>query len=790
MRISESWLREFVDVDLPTNELAEQLTMAGLEVDAIEPAAPEFTGVVVAQIVKCEQHPDADKLRVCKVNTGTEEVQIVCGAPNAREGLIAPLATIGGKLPGDFKIKKAKLRGVESFGMLCSAKELGISEDAAGLMELPEDASIGTDIRELFDLNDTIIEVDLTPNRSDCLGMTGVAREVGVITRSSFAEKQIGAVINQIDDQFPVEITANEQCPRYVGRVVKGVNPTAETPVWMQEKLRRGGIRSLSPIVDITNYILLELGQPMHAFDLDKLHGCVVVRMAKDGEELELLDGQTIKLKSDSLVISDKTKACALAGVMGGLESSVTDDTKDIFLESAFFAPKAIAGKARNYGLHTDSSHRFERGVSPELQTKAIELATKLVIEIAGGQPGPLVTAESKDDLPKQAVIKLRRERIAKLLGIELADADVEDILNRLGMEVTAQGDGWEVTVPLFRFDVAIEEDLIEELGRVYGYNNIPRSTAISKLNIKAIPEKEVPLTVIQKTLIDREYQEAITYSFVCPKTQGLITPDAEPIKLANPISSDMEVMRSTIWSGLVKAAVYNRNRQHNRVRLFETGLVFAKSDDKVEQNQSIAGIILGARLAEQWSLNSEEVDFFDIKGDVEALLDLGGTTSEYQFIADKHPALHPGQSAKVMRGDIFVGWVGAIHPALAKELDLPAKTYLFELKMDLIADGSVAKFEKLSKFPQIKRDLAIVVDEAVSADSVLSTAAEVNKEIIKEVRLFDVYRGKGVENNCKSLAISLILRHFSRTLIDNEVDEIVEQVMKKLGDQFGAKLR
>lgn len=790
MKISEQWLREFVDVDLPTNELAEQLTMAGLEVDSIEPAAPEFTGVVVAQIIKCEPHPDADKLQVCKVNTGSEEVQIVCGAKNAREGLIAPLATIGGKLPGDFKIKKAKLRGVESFGMLCSAKEIGIAESAEGLLELPTDAPVGTDIRDYLQLNDTIIEVDLTPNRSDCLGMTGVAREVGVITRSTFTEKQIDQITSEIDEQFPVEVNAIEQCPRYAGRVITGVNPKAETPIWMQEKLRRGGIRSLSPVVDITNYILLELGQPMHAFDVEKLHGCIVVRMAKDGEELELLDGQTIKLKSDSLVISDKTKPCALAGVMGGLESSVTDDTKDIFLESAFFTPKAIAGKARNYGLHTDSSHRFERGVDPELQIKAIELATKLILDITGGKPGPVIEAASSEHMPKMAVIKLRRDRIAKVLGISLIDADVEDILIRLGFDVSAQGDGWEVTVPLFRFDVSIEEDLIEELGRVYGYNNIPRSNASSNLCIKAIPEKDVALTSVQKTLIDREYQEAITYSFVCPKTQELITPGAEQIKLANPISADMQVMRSTIWTGLIKAAVYNRNRQNTRVRLFETGLVFAKDGEKVEQNPSLAGIIFGSRLAEQWSQKADEVDFFDIKGDVEALLALGGATSEYQFIAEKHNALHPGQSAKIMRGEQFIGWVGAIHPALAKKLDLPTKTYMFELNIEQVTEGSVPKFEKLSKFPQIKRDLAIVVDESIAADSVLKAAAEVQPEIVKEVRLFDVYRGKGVEENCKSLAISLILRHFSRTLIDNEVDAIVEQVVNKLADLFGAKLR
>ncbi len=792
MRISEQWLRELVDVELSTDRLAEQLTMAGLEVDSIESVAPDFTGVVVAEIIECEQHPDADKLRVCKVNIGSDEepVQIVCGAPNARKGLKVPLATIGGVLPENFKIKKAKLRGVQSFGMLCSAKEIGLADSADGLFELPVDAPIGADIREYLQLNDTVIEVDLTPNRGDCLGMMGVAREVGVIGRADISPLQIPEVAAVIDDTFPIEITATEDCPRYVGRVIKGVNTSASTPMWMKEKLRRGGIRSLSPTVDITNYILLEMGQPMHAFDLAKLDSGIVVRKAASSENIELLDGQQVDLTENTLVIADHKSPQAMAGVMGGELSSVTTETTDIFLESAFFTPRLIAGKARSYGLHTDSSHRFERGVDPELQRKAIERATALVIEIAGGEPGPVSEVICEEHMPVKEAITLRKDRIKRLLGVEVADIDVEDILSRLGMAVTNIAEGWSVIAPKFRFDVEIEADIIEEIGRVYGYNNIPTTQATSCQTITPIPEACVPFDKVQDILVNRGYQEAVTYSFVCPKTQNILNSIDESISVANPISADMSVMRTTIWSGLLKSAVYNRNRQQNRIRFFESGLVFKKVDRAIIQKKSLAGVVCGQLTAEQWGIKSADVDFFDVKGDVEAILGLTNSLASYSFESAKHEALHPGQTARIIRDEKHVGWIGTIHPAVAKSLDLPTKTFMFELDVDGISQGSLIEFEKISKFPSIRRDLAVVVKESVSVDAVLKSAADISSEILHEVGIFDVYRGNGIEKDCKSLAISLILRHFSRTLIDNEVDEVVEQVIARLSQDFDATLR
>lgn len=789
MRISEQWLKELVDTDIAVDELASELTMAGLEVDSVEMAAPQFSGVVVAEIVECEKHPDADKLNVCKVNKGDEEVQIVCGAPNARKGLKAPLATIGGVLPGDFKIKKAKLRGVQSFGMLCSDKELGVSESSAGLMELPADAPVGTDIREYLQLNDNIIEVDLTPNRGDCLGMTGVAREVGVITKSSLKDNTVKPVAAVCSDELDVKIEATADCPRYIGRIVRNINVNAETPLWMKEKLRRGGIRSISPTVDITNYILLEMGQPMHAFDLAKIDGGIIVRKAADGEELELLDGQTVKLNAETLVIADHQKALAMAGVMGGEQSSVTDATKDVFLESAFFAPHLIAGKARSYGLHTDSSHRFERGVDPQKQIEAIEKATALLLEITGGEPGVVVEAKSEADLPQKGEISLREKMVSKVLGVSIERAVIEDILVRLGMEIKTTDDGWTVLPPQFRFDIEIEADLIEEIGRVYGYNNIPDSAASVPQVLQIIPEAEVTLEQVETLFIERGYQEAVTYSFVCPETQKLINDDSA-VELTNPISADMSVMRTTIWTGLVKAAQHNINRQNSRVRLFESGSIFRKDGDKTVQEKTVAGIVTGSRKPDQWSCKSQAVDFYDVKADLEALFSLGRNEDQFEFTTAKNKALHPGQTAEIIRGGESIGWIGAIHPALAKKLDLPTSTYLFEIILDGITQGELNKYHSISKFPSIRRDIAIVINDNVEAGAVVKSILEISSEILHDVAVFDVYKGEGIEKDRKSLAISLILRHFSRTLIDNEVDDVVEQVVEKLSQQFGAKLR
>ncbi|MCA1805532.1 MAG: phenylalanine--tRNA ligase subunit beta [Xanthomonadaceae bacterium] len=573
MKFSEQWLREWVNPPVTAAELAEQLTMAGLEVDSVTPVAGDFSGVVVGEVLSAEPHPDADKLRVCKVNAGAEPLQIVCGAPNVSVGMKVSTALIGALLPGDFKIKKSKLRGVESSGMLCSARELGLSEDAAGLMALPADAPVGTDIRAYLGLNDTCIEVDLTPNRGDCLGMAGIAREIGVLNRCAVAGPGMDPVPATIKDTFPVRVSAPEDCPRYLGRVIRGIDPSAATPLWMQEKLRRGGIRSLGPVVDVTNYVLLELGQPMHAFDLATLSGGIEVRHARAGEQLTLLDEKVIELDTGSLLIADADKPLALAGIMGGAGSGVSDCTDSLFLECAFFTPARIAGRARHYGLHTDSSHRFERGVDYLLQHRALERATALLLALVGGQAGPVIEVTSETQLPRVAPIHLRAARLQRLLGLRPDDATVEDILTRLGMDVQAGEGGWQVTPPTFRFDVTLEADLIEEIGRVYGYNRLPSSAFQAALVMRPAPEDRVPLRRLRDLLVNRGYQEAVTYSFVDPEIQGLVTPDLVPVPLANPISSELSVMRTSLWQGLLRTLQHNLNRQQRRVRIFEHGL-------------------------------------------------------------------------------------------------------------------------------------------------------------------------------------------------------------------------
>ncbi|RFA24409.1 phenylalanine--tRNA ligase subunit beta [Alkalilimnicola ehrlichii] len=790
MRISTNWLQEWIAVEDDAQTLGDRLTMAGLEVDALEPAAPEFSGVVVAEITACERHPEADRLQLCTVNAGEETFQIVCGAPNARQGLKAPLATVGGVLPGGMKIKRAKLRGVESFGMLCSARELGLSEDAAGLMELPADAPVGQDLREYLALDDMVIEVDLTPNRSDCLGVAGVAREVSALTGKPVQAPSFSAPAPQHQDEIAIQLDAPEACPRYVGQIVRGVNPQAPTPLWMQERLRRAGVRSLGPIVDVTNYVMLELGQPMHAFDLAKIDGGIRVRMATAGEKLELLNGDTVELDNETLVIADHSRAHALAGVMGGECGSVGDATRDILLESAFFSPLAIAGRARRYGLHTDSSHRFERGVDPALQRQAIDRAAQLIVEIAGGAPGPVCEAASDAHLPKPLVVRLRRQRIGHLLGMEIPDERVEAILSALGLTVTAVEEGWDVTVPAFRFDIALEVDLIEELARVWGYDRIPVRRTATPLAIAPQPEGKVALSRLRDTLITRGYQEAITYSFVEPALQAQLDPEQEPLPLANPLSADLAVMRTSLWPGLAKALLYNQNRQHERVRLFETGLRFRGRLDGLAQERLLAGIVAGNQLPEQWAGEVRPVDFFDVKGDLEALFAASGEPESYRFEPETHPALHPGQSARIYRGEQPVGWLGAIHPEVQRELDLAGRSFVFELDLEALTRARVPQFSPLSKFPSIRRDLAVLVDEDVSAAAIEGCVRRAGGELLKDVVLFDVYRGKGVPQGQKSLAMGLILQESSRTLTDQDVDGLIQQVVSRLSLDLGAVLR
>ncbi len=790
MKFSEQWLREWVQPEITTQELVDQLTLAGLEVDGAEPVAGEFSGVVVGQVLSREQHPDADKLSLCQVTDGTENFQIVCGAANVREGLKIPFAKIGAELPGGFKIKKAKLRGVESFGMLCAEAELGMADSSDGLMELPDSAPVGMDFREYLNLDDTVVEVDLTPNRADCLSIAGLAREVGVLSKVAVSGPDIQAVAPVISDAPSIEVAAPQACPRYLGRVVRGVKVNAETPLWMVEKLRRSGIRSIDPVVDITNYVLLELGQPMHAFDLKCVQGGIRVRMAEQGEKLTLLDGREIELNADTLLIADHEKPLALAGVMGGEFSGVSGDTQDLLLEAAFFNPIAIAGRARNYGLHTDSSHRFERGVDYNLARTAMERATQLVIDICGGQPGPVSEVTSEQDLPQAATITLRKSRIEQILSLTLPDAEVEDILVRLGMQVETVEGGWKAIAPGYRFDMAIEADLIEELARIYGYNRLPVRTPAAATPLAKAPESRLPLRDLRRQLIARGYQEAITYSFVEPSVQKALDPEREALALLNPISADMSVMRTTLWAGLVTAADYNLKRQQPRVRLFETGLRFLPSDDGLQQIPTLAMLICGNRLPQSWTENESAADFFDLKGDVEALFARGGQASAYRFEVAQHPALHPGQSARILKNGQPIGWIGALHPSTQKALGIKQTLLVAEMDLDAVRDIAVPTFGELSKFPEMRRDLALVVDQSVQVDQVFDAIRSAAGEYLKKLNLFDVYVGKGIDPDRKSLALGLTWQHPSRTLTDEEVNDSVNAVLAQLSESTGATLR
>jgi phenylalanyl-tRNA synthetase beta chain len=791
MKINESWLRELVDPSMDSAAIGELLTMAGLELDGLEPAAPPFSGVVVARIEAIEQHPDADKLRICQVNTGESGLtQVICGAANAREGLAVAMATVGAVLPGDFRIRKAKLRGVESFGMLCSAAELGLADSSDGIMELPGDVEPGTDFRQWLNLDDVVFDIDLTPNRADCLSVKGVARELAVLTGDPLTLPGIEAVNTTIADTLPVDVAEASICPRYAGCVIKGVDVNAPTPVWMQEKLRRCGIRSLTPVVDVTNYVMLELGQPMHAFDLHKLQGGIRVRNAAQGESLELLDGKVVELDSDTLVIADHSQALAIAGVMGGNSSAVDGSSKDIFLESAFFVPQNIAGKARKYGLHTESSHRFERGVDFALQAEAIARATALILDICGGEPGPVTDIISDTDLPELPAIALRRERIARMLGVTLDDARVAEILSGLGCAVQASDDGWRVTPPTWRFDLRIEEDLIEELARVYGYNNIPSHSRSWSPEIKPIPERQVPLSRLKQRLTGLGYQEVITYSFIDEKTEALVNPAIKALALANPISSELAVMRTSLWGGLLQVVRHNLRRQQPAVRVFETGLVFLPGAAGLQQTSRIAGAITATAYNEQWAVPDRKADFFDIKGDVENMLQLCHLDYKVDWLPGNHPALHPGQSAVVMLDGEEIGQVGALHPELQQTLDIDDNVFLFDFARDALQQRDLPAFKSLSRFPALRRDLAILVDENVSYREIAAAIKSLNLDLIGGFQIFDVYNGEGVASGLKSIALSLILQDLSRTLGDEDVEHTVTAVLEKLKSDVGASLR
>ena len=792
MKFNELWLREWVNPALSTAELGAQLTMAGLEVDAVEPVAGAFSGVVVGEITAIAQHPDADKLRVCQVSNGSETVQVVCGAANARQGLKVPFAQLGALLPNDFAIKKAKLRGVESFGMLCAAEELGLAEKSDGLLELAADAPIGTDLRAYLQLDDNAIELGITPNRADCLSIAGLARETGVLNGMPVTAPACDPVPPAIDDVLPVAIEAGDDCARYVGRIIRNVDPTRPAPLWLTERLRRCGVRSIAAVVDVTNYVMLELGQPMHAFDLDKVHGGIRVRLAADGEKLQALDGHELELRADALVIADHDGALALAGVMGGAASAVGDGTRHIFLESAFFTPDRIAGRARSYGLHTESSHRYERGVDHGLQRRAIERATQLILDIVGGEPGPVIE-QTTAALPPAPSIRLREASIARLLGVEIATDRVEAILRGVGLHIAADGEGWRATVPSWRFDLTLEVDLIEELARVYGYANLPVRSVRSDLPLPARPEAAVNLKLLRQLLVSRGYQEAITYSFVDPKMQALLAPQQPVVELRNPISGDMSVMRTTLWAGLLNTLRYNLNRQQPRVRLFETGLRFEATEPERElprQEKMLAAVVTGRRYPEGWNAGSEGVDFYDLKGDLEALFDAARVTAAITFRAGSHPALHPGQCADILRGERVIGRIGALHPELQKQLDLAQPVYLFEIALDALEGGALPRFSELSRFPEVRRDLAMEFDRQLPVAEVLTAARSAAGVYLRDLTLFDVYEGKGIDPQRKSLAFGLTFQHSSRTLNDDEINAAVEAVVDAMKNRFGAILR
>ncbi|KNC16557.1 phenylalanine--tRNA ligase subunit beta [Pseudomonas sp. RIT-PI-a] len=791
MKFSEQWLRGWVSPQASRDELVARLSMAGLEVDSVTLASGEFSGVVVGEVLATEQHPDADKLRVCQVSDGNETFQVVCGAPNVRPGLKIPFAKIGAQLPGDFKIKKAKLRGVESNGMLCSQSELQVGEGNDGLMELPADAPTGEDFRVYLGLDDASIEVDLTPNRGDCLSLAGLAREVGALYAAPVTRPVIAAVAPVNDDVRPVEVLAPAACPRFLGRVVRNVDLSRATPLWMVERLRRSEVRSIDAAVDITNYVMIELGQPMHAYDLAEIDGGIRVRMAEEGEKITLLDGQEVALRSDTLVIADHARLLGIAGVMGGENSGVTAKTRDVFLEAAFFEPISVAGKARSYGLHTDASHRFERGVDSNLAREAMERATALLLDIAGGEPGPIIESVRPEHLPQIAPITLRAERVSQMLGLELGSSEIEALLTGLGLGVEASGEGqWSVEVPSHRFDISLEVDLIEELARLYGYNRLPVRYPQARLAPQASPEARSDLPALRRLLVARGYQEAITYSFIDPKLFELFSPGVEPLLLANPISTDMAAMRASLWPGLVKALQHNLNRQQDRVRLFESGLRFVGQLDGLKQEPMLAGVVCGSRLPEGWAQGRETVDFFDVKADVEAVLGFAGALDAFTFVPGQHPALHPGQTARIERAGQEVGYLGALHPELVKSLGLDRAVFVFELVLAEVSEGRLPKFQELSRFPEVRRDLALLADRDVAASAVMEVIRENAGEWLTDLRLFDVYQGKGIDPHRKSLAVGLTWQHPSRTLNDDEVNTTTQAILTSLEQRLNATLR
>jgi phenylalanyl-tRNA synthetase beta chain len=791
MKVSENWLREWVNPALDGQQLASLLTMAGLEVDAINPVAGQFDHVIVAHVINVQSHPQADKLSLCEINTGKNPLlKVVCGAQNVRPGLKVALAQVGATLPGGLLIKESQLRGELSQGMLCSAAELGLLDSAEGIIELDDDAPIGMDLRDYLSLNDQVLDIDLTPNRADCLSVIGVAREIAALTQLPLRAAPAESVVPEIDEQKNIQLQASEACPHYCGRIIRNINSQAVTPLWMRERLRRSGIRSIHPVVDVTNYVMLELGQPLHVFDLNKLKGDMIVRYSHDNEAIELLDGQQITLKENVLVIADSKSPLAIAGVMGGSVSAVDETTMDVFLESAYFNPVAIAGVARRYGLFTDSSQRFERGVSPELQMMALERASALLLEIAGGNAGPLTEVVDAKHLPRRNPVAFNPAKVKQLTGLDIDEATMKQMLQGLGMSVTKGDLYWEVTIPTHRFDLRLDVDLIEEIIRLYGYDKIPGDKMITTVQAGVINPYESLSLRLNHFFTARGYHETISYSFVDPELQDVLYPEAQPLTLLNPISSELSRMRVGIWSGLLASMIYNIHRQQMAIKFFENGVVFELSDGKIVEKACFGGLLTGESGAMSWNEGTRKYDFYDMKGDLQALFS-SLQLNDVSFESSEHEALHPGKSARMLVDNQPIGWCGVLHPRITEALDLHEEVILFELKLEALLSTKAPRYQQISKFPQIRRDLSLLVDENITVSQLQNAVrATVNQNWLKSFDVFDVYTGESIPAGKKSLAVALTLQDDNRTLVDHEINEVISAIIKKLGDEFAITLR
>ena len=791
MKLSEQWLREWTNPPFDTDELAHRLTMAGHEVDDVVVEGDGLSGVVVAQVKSVVQHPNADRLSLCQVDSGDGELtQIVCGAPNVYEGMKTPLAVPGVRLPNGLKLRRSKIRGVESAGMLCSAVELGLGDESDGIMDLGSEAQTGQKLTDFLSLPDAVFDLDLTPNRGDCFSVLGLARDIAALTGSALNDTSVEAVAHSIDETHPVNLDHPEGCPRFAGRVIRGIDPSSKSPAWLVERLRRAGIRAIYPVVDITNYVMLAYGQPLHSYDLDALSGTIRPRLANVGEKLTLLDDKELTLRDDTLVIADDSGAIGLAGIMGGLSTAVTDNTANIFLEAAHFSRDGIAGKARSYGMHTDASMRFERGVDPEGPARAIEFATRLLLDISGGDAGPLNVETNEGLLPVRNSITLRKDRLKKVLGAEVADDLVASVLTDLGMELTEMEGGWSAFSPSHRFDIEIEEDLIEEVARIYGYDNIPEITGYSEMRLGTVTEKHVDIDHIASILAARGYQEVVTYSFIDEQLNRKFSGSDSDLVLSNPISSEMSTMRSSLWPGMAMAAAANVARQQDRVRIFEIGKTFHGSQKNIIEVVRVAGLALGSVMPEQWSIDAQDIEFFDIKSDIVALMQTAGADVEFEFVMTDHPSLLPGQSGKLIRNNEVVGLVGKLHPAIAKSCGLTKTAVVFELDADVAFAAEVPRAREVSKFPAIRRDIAVIVDDKIPAAELAQVAAAASPDLIQRVTIFDIYQGQGIEAGLKSVALGLILQETSRTLTDEDADSAMDAAVHKLENEFAAVLR